>query len=50
VARRDENIISQLHSLLLKETLGACAGRFIVDVGQTARLIRSYTKVGLKSA
>jgi hypothetical protein len=44
-ARRDENIISQLHSLLLKETLGACAGRFIVDVGQTGRIIRSYTKL-----
>jgi hypothetical protein len=49
-ARRDENIISQLHSLLLKETLGACAGRFILDVGQTGRIIRSYTKVGLKNA
>jgi hypothetical protein len=29
-ALRDENIISQLHSLLLKQTLGACAGRFIL--------------------
>jgi hypothetical protein len=47
-ALRDENIISQLHSLLLKETLGACAGRFILDVGQTGRTIRSYIKVGLK--
>jgi hypothetical protein len=49
-ALRDENIISQLRSLLLKTNARRLRRAFYLDVGQTGRIIRSYTKVGLKSA
>src|SRR5882762_8970950 len=43
-ALRDEKIISPLHTLVLRLNARPCAGRFILDVRQTARLIRSYIK------
>jgi len=41
-ARRDEKIISQLQNLIAKKETPGHAGRFVLDVGQTGRLIRSY--------
>jgi hypothetical protein len=40
----DEKIISQPQYLSLKREAPGYAGRFVLDVGQTARLIRSYIK------
>jgi hypothetical protein len=42
-ALNDEKIISQLHSTELITNARPRAGRFVLDVRQTARLIRSYT-------
>jgi hypothetical protein len=43
-ALSDEKIISQRESLSLKKKTPGYAGRFVLDVGQTARFIRSYIK------
>jgi hypothetical protein len=42
-ALNDEKIISQLHITELITNARPRAGRFVLDVRQTARLIRSYT-------
>jgi hypothetical protein len=42
-ALNDEKIISQLHITELITNARPRAGRFVLDVRQTARLIRSHT-------